>query len=153
MTSSLFAGSVESLSDGSVDAISSTTSAVKPDAARVATDELKLRVDLYKFYIDGYIKGITIFLGIQGALFTFAVREAANRALILAVAFVCCCAILMPLHSAFSQEKEFRMRFQELALLCGQKPIETSPLYMLACATTAFLMIVVAGWCGYWALF
>lgn len=113
---------------------------------RAATEELKLRVDLYKFYIDGFIKGITIFLGLQGALFGFAVAQEPHHLLLASIGFVCCLPITLVLLTGYQQEGEFRADFVRLAARANQKVLSTNPLRMLIFATGVFWLFVMAAW-------
>jgi hypothetical protein len=106
--------------------------------------ELEQRVKLYEFYVGAYIKGIAFYLAITGVLLKFAMDCDRYRGVFSAVGLLCSFAILIPLWFAIRHERELQRRFLELAALTATKPISTSPLLVLSCATACFWVIMLS---------
>jgi hypothetical protein len=108
--------------------------------------ELEQKVDLYKFYLSSYLKGIAFFLAIIGALLKFSVDSVAYRGVFSAAGVICCAIVLVPILYGISHERKFRRDFVRLAELTNTKPVSTSPFRMLIVTTASFWVIVSAGW-------
>lgn len=121
-------------------------SPTEPTEAEQAENELAHRVDLYKFYMDCYVKGIAFYLGITAFLIKFAIDTPQHRIVFYVGGVACALAILVPLLYSIRHREEMQSDFQRLAALTKTKEISTAPLHMLNSAVLAFWLIIVIGW-------
>lgn len=108
--------------------------------------ELDHRVKLYQFYVELYVKGIALYLGITSVLLKFAVDSTSYREVFCVAGLACAFAILIPLFFAYQHERTLRADFDRLAKASGINAISTSPLLYLSHATTCFWFIIFMGW-------
>ena len=108
--------------------------------------ELEHRVDLYKFYIDSYMKGILLFLGFAAILFKSAFDTPDYRTLFAGFGIACSVAVLIPFLYGCWHAWLFAKDFNRLAKATGTEVIGVSPFVMLISVVGAFWLIVVFGW-------
>jgi hypothetical protein len=111
-----------------------------------ARAELDLRVGLYRFYVDCYIKGIAFFLGINSFLLKIAFDSPGERKLVAAIGIAGSLAISVMLVFAFLHAREDKSDFRRLAKASGMMPLSTAPLLALNCTTAIFWVLILAGW-------
>jgi hypothetical protein len=108
--------------------------------------ELDRRVRLYQFYVDCFIKGIGIFLGITAALLKFALDSTTHRTLFSRAGLSCSLVILIPLVFGFVEQRWIAADLSRLAGETHTSIISTAPLLMLCFTTLSFWLIICGGW-------
>lgn len=108
--------------------------------------ELELRFKLYELYVNSFIKGIALFLAINGALLKFALDSVRYRSVFSLAAIFSFLVIVIPGVFALFHERVLSRDFARLASATNTSPISTVPLRMLAIATWIFWLCFFLGW-------
>ena len=104
--------------------------------------DLEKRIDLYKFYVDLYTKGIVIFLAIQSFVLKVAVDTPSHRQGLAMVGMTAAAIFLVPLFFAFLHEQSLRSEFLKLSEITKTTTVKTTPLRALIWAVAAFWVLI-----------
>ena len=104
--------------------------------------DLEKRIDLYKFYVDLYAKGIVIFLAIQSFVLKSAIDIPRHRQALATVGATAAIIFLVPLFFSFVHERHLRSEFLRLATATETTIVTTAPLRALIWAVAAFWILI-----------
>ena len=104
----------------------------------------------YQFYLGWYLKGMSIFVVLDGALAKLAVDSRFHRGMFIAAGAASTLVLLAPIAVGFTFERRTSNTFGRLAELTGTDPISTAPFWLVLLSAALLWFALVAVWLGLW---
>jgi hypothetical protein len=105
---------------------------------------------LYQFYLGWYLKGMSIFVVLDGMLAKLAVDSRFHRGMFIAAGAASTLVLVAPIAVGFTFERRTSTTFGRLAALTGTDPISTAPFRLVLLSATVLWLALVAVWMGLW---
>jgi hypothetical protein len=102
----------------------------------------------YQFYLGWYLKGMSIFVVLDGALAKLAVDSRFHRGMFIAAGAASTLVLLAPIAVSFTFERRTSNTLGRLAELTGTDPISTAPFWLVLLSAALLWFALVALWLG-----